>query len=56
MEITSVEMRAACGIMINAFFAVGEALVGVIPIFEKDWRAMQLIFSVPILVFCSYWL
>ncbi|XP_043238231.1 solute carrier family 22 member 5-like isoform X2 [Amphibalanus amphitrite] len=54
-EITSVEMRAACGIMMNAFFAIGEALAGVIPIFEKDWSTMQLIFSIPILVFCSYW-
>ena len=42
--------------MFNAFCAAGEALVGVIAIFERDWSSMQLIFSVPILIFCSYWL
>ncbi|XP_037076674.1 organic cation transporter-like protein, partial [Pollicipes pollicipes] len=55
MELTSIEARAFCGIFINAFFAVGEALTGVFPIFVKDWRSLQLIYSAPIVLFCSYW-
>ncbi|XP_037082305.1 organic cation transporter protein-like [Pollicipes pollicipes] len=55
MELTSIEARAFCGIFINAFFAVGEALTGVFPIFVKDWKSLQLIYSAPIVLFCPYW-
>ncbi|XP_037090268.1 organic cation transporter protein-like [Pollicipes pollicipes] len=55
MELTSIDARAFCGIIINAFFAVGEALTGVFPIFVKDWKSLQLIYSVPIVLFCPYW-
>ncbi|KAF0313896.1 Organic cation transporter-like protein [Amphibalanus amphitrite] len=55
-EFTSIEVRAFCGIIINIFFAIGEALSGVFPIFVKDWTSLQLIYSVPVLIFVSYWL
>ncbi|XP_043238243.1 organic cation transporter protein-like [Amphibalanus amphitrite] len=54
-EFTSIEVRAFCGIIINIFFAIGEALSGVFPIFVKDWTSLQLIYSVPVLIFVSYW-
>ena len=43
-----------CGILIEIPFAVGEALVGVIAYFVRDWRWIQAIATAPTVLLLSY--
>jgi len=50
------DWRTFCGFAIEFFFAFGECLVGVLALFIKDWWKLQLVISVPIVIFFIYWL
>jgi len=56
VEMMPMKHRTTFGIAINILFALGEALVGVVAIFVRRWRPLQLIISTPaaILLF-TYW-
>lgn len=47
--------REMSGIVLNYFYAVGEALVGIFAWWCKDWVSLQLIVSVPPLLFIGYY-
>jgi OCT family organic cation transporter-like MFS transporter 4/5 len=49
--------REITGIVLNYFYAIGEALVALIAWYTKDWVLLQLIVSAPaILFFVYYWI
>lgn len=48
--------REITGIVLNYFYAIGEAVVALIAWYTKDWVLLQLIVSGPaILFFVYYW-
>ncbi|KAK5646497.1 hypothetical protein RI129_004961 [Pyrocoelia pectoralis] len=55
VEMVGRNKREVTGIILNYFFAVGEALVGLIAWMTKDWVQLQLIISAPALIFVGYY-
>lgn len=49
------EKREMSGIVLNYFYSVGEAIVGLIFWLCRDWRTLQLCVSVPPLLFIGYY-
>lgn len=48
--------REVTGIVLNYFYALGEAVLSPIAWYTKDWIPIQLIVSVPPIIFiCYYW-
>lgn len=47
--------REMSGIIMNYFYSVGEAIVGVLFWLCRDWVMLQLIVSVPPLIFIGYY-
>ncbi|KAG5886494.1 hypothetical protein JTB14_014677 [Gonioctena quinquepunctata] len=47
--------REASGIVLNYFYAVGEAIVAPIAWYTRDWVHLQLIVSVPPIIFLGYY-
>jgi OCT family organic cation transporter-like MFS transporter 4/5 len=56
VELVGKRKREITGIVLNYFYAIGEALVALIAWYTKDWVLLQLIVSAPaILFFVYYW-
>lgn len=55
VEMVGPKRREMSGIVLNYFYAIGEALVGLFAWWCKDWVALQLIVSVPPLLFIGYY-
>lgn len=60
LRIAGVEMvgrkkREMSGIILNYFYAVGEALTGIIAWISGDWVTLQFLISVPPLLFIVYY-
>lgn len=55
VEMVGPKKREMSGIVLNYFYAVGEAAVGVIAWLCHDWVTLQLIVSVPPLIFFAYY-
>lgn len=49
------QKREIAGILLNYFYSVGEALVGLIFWLCRDWVVLQLLVSVPPLIFIGYY-
>lgn len=47
--------REMSGIVLNYFYAVGEAAVGILAWLCRDWVILQLLVSVPPLLFVAYY-
>lgn len=47
--------REITGIVLNYFYAIGEALVALFAWISKDWKSLQLIVSAPCVVFVAYY-
>lgn len=47
--------REMSGIILNYFYSVGEAIVGLIFWLCRDWKTLQLMVSVPPLLFIGYY-
>lgn len=47
--------REVTGIVLNYFYAIGEAVVAPIHWYTKDWIATQLIVSAPAFIFIIYY-
>lgn len=47
--------RELTGIVLNYFYAIGEALVALIAWFTRDWVMLQLTVSAPALLFIVYY-
>jgi OCT family organic cation transporter-like MFS transporter 4/5 len=57
VELVGKRKREITGIVLNYFYAIGEALVALIAWYTKDWVLLQLIVSAPaILFFVYYWI
>ncbi|XP_069954916.1 organic cation transporter protein-like [Cherax quadricarinatus] len=54
VEFIGVKWRAFCGINIQIPFALGEAMTGVLAVFIRDWRWLQLAVTAPAFLFISY--
>lgn len=55
VEMVGPEKREMSGIVLNYFYSVGEAIVGLISWLYRDWRSLQLWVSVPPLLFIGYY-
>lgn len=55
VEMVGPKRREASGIILNYFYSVGEALVGLLFWLCPDWVILQLIVSVPPLLFIGYY-
>lgn len=49
------EHRVLCGIVIEFFFVLGEALVALVAYLTRDWRKILLYVMGPSFVFLLYW-
>ncbi|XP_037093854.1 organic cation transporter protein-like isoform X1 [Pollicipes pollicipes] len=56
VETVSNDVRTFCGFAIHFFFPLGESIVGVLAMYIKDWRDLQLFIALPVFIFLSYWL
>ncbi|XP_068564612.1 solute carrier family 22 member 2-like [Cebidichthys violaceus] len=54
-EIVGVEYRRMVGILYQMFFSVGVLLLPLLAYFITDWRWLQLVISVPNILFLSYY-
>ena len=50
MEVSSTKYRIVTGFFYQAMFTLGECTVGLIAIWVRDWRTLQLIVSVPVFI------
>lgn len=55
VEMVGKTKRGLAGIAFNYFFAFGEAGMGAIAWWTKDWRLLQLYISIPAILFISYY-
>lgn len=55
VEMVGPKKREMSGIILNYFYALGEAAVGLIAWLSHDWVTLQLIVSVPPLLFFAYY-
>ncbi|XP_031633751.1 organic cation transporter protein [Contarinia nasturtii] len=55
VEMVGAKKREMSGIILNYFYSVGEAIVGLIFWLCRDWVLLQLIVSVPPLLFIAYY-
>lgn len=49
------ESRLYAGTIIMMFFSAGYMMIGVIAFFIRDWRCLQIVLTVPGLLFLLYW-
>ncbi|XP_069946237.1 organic cation transporter protein [Cherax quadricarinatus] len=57
VEFIGVKWRTFCGIIIQISFALGEAMTGVLAVFIRDWRWLQVAVTAPALLLISFnWL
>ncbi|XP_053651819.2 organic cation transporter protein [Cherax quadricarinatus] len=57
VEFIGVNWRTFCGINIQISYALGEAMTGVLAIFIRDWRWLQVAITAPAVLLTSYaWL
>nr|XP_053630383.1 organic cation transporter protein-like [Cherax quadricarinatus] len=57
VEFIGSKWRTFCGIMIYISFALGEAMTGVLAVFIRDWRWLQVAVTAPAFLLISYtWL
>ncbi|XP_050718793.1 organic cation transporter protein-like isoform X1 [Eriocheir sinensis] len=57
LELVGASMRVPCGIIGEYFFALGEVLLSLLSWWQRDWRMIQLLISVPVSCFVFYaWL
>ncbi|XP_069998962.1 organic cation transporter protein-like [Penaeus vannamei] len=54
VEFIGAKYRTFCGIMIEVPFALGEAMTGVLAIFIRDWRWLQVAVTAPAFLLLSY--
>ncbi|XP_018566487.1 organic cation transporter protein isoform X2 [Anoplophora glabripennis] len=55
VEMVGKRKREVTGIVLNYFYALGEAIVSPIAWYTKDWVHLQLIVSVPAVLFAGYY-
>ncbi|KAJ8883211.1 hypothetical protein PR048_015051 [Dryococelus australis] len=55
VELVGKNKREMSGIVLNYFYAVGEAMVGLVALLSKDWVVLQLILSTPPILFILYY-
>lgn len=56
VEMVGKNKREITGIVLNYFYAIGEALVALFAWISRDWKSLQLIVSAPCVVFVAYYL
>lgn len=57
LEMVGKRKREMAGVVLNYFYSIGEALVGIIAWIDGDWVHLQYWVSVPPLIFiCYYWI
>ncbi|XP_063241777.1 organic cation transporter protein [Bacillus rossius redtenbacheri] len=54
VELVGKNKREMSGIVLNYFYAVGEAMVGLVAWMARDWVVLQLVLSAPPLLFVLY--
>lgn len=55
MEMVGVNKREFSSILLNYFYALGEAAVGLLAWCLMDWRLLQMVASLPSLIFIGYY-
>lgn len=55
VEMVGPKKREMSGIILNYFYAIGEAAVGIIAWWARDWVTLQLLASAPPLLFVIYY-
>ena len=56
MEAVGKKYRVVCGFIYQLIFTVGNALLGLVAYYVRDWKTLQLIVSVPMFTFVAfYW-
>lgn len=55
VEMVGKNKREITGIVLNYFYAIGEALVALFAWISRDWKSLQLIVSAPCVVFVAYY-
>lgn len=55
VELVGKKRRELTGMVLNYFYAIGEAVIALIAWLAKDWVLLQLIVSAPPFLFISYY-
>ena len=56
VEAVGKKYRVVCGFIYQLIFTVGNALLGLVAYYVRDWKTLQLIVSVPMFTFVAfYW-
>jgi OCT family organic cation transporter-like MFS transporter 4/5 len=55
MELVGAEKRVFCGVVIEVFFNVGEILASMLAFWQRDWRVVVVMATVPTIFFLLYW-
>lgn len=55
VELVGKKKREVTGMVLNYFYAVGEAIIALIAWLARDWVTLQLVISAPPLLFVSYY-
>lgn len=54
-EIAGPKKRVLTGMLIELVWVLGEYATVLVAYFVRKWRTLQLIFSIPLIVFLIYW-
>lgn len=54
-ELVGVEFRRTVGVIYQMFFSVGILLLPLLAYFITDWRWLQVVITVPYILFLSYY-
>ena len=55
MELVGPDKRVYCGIIVEGYFVLGEVLVSGLGYWQKDWKIVTAILTVPMALFILYW-
>lgn len=55
VEMVGPSKREMCGVVLNYFYSIGEAVTGLAAWYSRDWVLFQYLVSAPPLLFVTYY-
>jgi OCT family organic cation transporter-like MFS transporter 4/5 len=55
MEMVGPEKRVFCGVVIEIYFVLGEVMASGLGYWQRDWRIVIVMATVPVFFFLLYW-